>query len=252
MTSSSAIIATGSMAALAETTAVSIATAVAETAVLSRELIARQPEGMRNESRQLGPDGHIINSKLFGVPDYARQVLIGKRNRLLPSDPADTIVFSAGQVFRQYVSTAENLSSILSGRVLLPGPLPFAAMAGGSFYQDLVGAFVTLPRFSPLTAGVPDSLHYVDLQFYAGTGLLRLSPRDGRYFMVPGTPMQREWEYQFYDDWIHAGSPDRKKCLALGWSLIADKVEWYRKVKAQGGFPIPSQIPIRVVKAGKV
>ena len=176
----------------AEAAVLSTTALVAETLEQSRFLIVRRGEGVRHESRQLGLDGHIVGGKFFGVPNFARLVLVGKRTRRLETDPADTIVLSASQVFRHYAHRLEEQTAITFGRTLIPGPLPFTPVGGGSFYHDLVGAFVTLPKFTPLHAGVPDSRFYVDFRFYAGTGLLRLSPRDGRYFMAPGIPRKSQ------------------------------------------------------------
>ncbi len=218
---------------------------VEKTLERARALIAKKREmPPREVTDQLGIDGHLYNQRVYGMPWETRLVIIGERGLRLETDPRDTMVLSADMVFRHYTDTG-GLRAILRSRRLVPGPWPHS-YGGGERWVDLIGAFLTTPRYKPGDILPADSVYYVDLSLLPGTGLLDLSPRIGRrkkrdqYFMIPGIPRERAWYRRDYREWVKAGRPRGKNSKE------------FQEIFAQGGFPKPSRIPIVVLDSGRL
>lgn len=225
----------------------------------ARALIALRPQGTRCNYKDSLNDRHS-SSELFGVPDFAKLALIGDDSSKRESDPSDTMTVSAARVFRQYVRTEDEWNTIRSTGMLIPGMLCFYENGGphGVPYRDLVGVFLTTPEFKPDDVGVPDSKRYVDFQLPSGIGMLHLSHRDDRYWMIPGIPQRARWYREYYSKWIEKGAPDAATSMdnlrksgydRKEWGF-ADSVSEFEEIRASGGFPEPTHISIHIVGSG--
>ena len=231
------------------------------------------------EAKQCGSDGHIYDQHTQDIPDFARLVMIGAVN-VTGTDPSNALVLDEATIFRQYTTMA-GLVAILGSQVLIPGPL-FFSYNGGAHYLKLVGAFLTVPEFSPQEVGVPNNPFYVDLQLLSGTAMLALNNHRsefGRYFMIPGVPMLQGWLLRSYATWVAAGCPSKEECNRISGEAWQRKVPYMFEYKhpeyiknsaeysawvaiessyeklcemLQQGVQLPTEIPMGVVGAGVV
>jgi hypothetical protein len=227
----------------------------------ARAFSALRSIGTRCEFSESLNDRHS-SSQLFGVPDFARLGIVGDDTPRLPQDPADTLIISAARVFRQYVRTEEDVHAILRDSVLIPGTRCFYEIGGpnGVPFMDLVGIFATTPDFRPDEVGVPDSKFYVDFAFPAGAGLLHLSRKDDRYWMLPGIPQRPAWFREYYQAWTARERPDAKTSMQMlrdsgyqdrAWKFASHVAEFV-EIDAHGGLPEPSRLPVQIVGHGRI
>lgn len=213
-----------------------------ETRARAFALIERRVSTVRWNLQQFG-DGHLINHGTDDVPDFARLVAVGGR-----------------EVFRHYARTQAKQEEILNNGEITAGPLPFAERGGGAPYRTLVGAFLTTPPFMPEQVGVPDSVWWVDVALYEGTGLLHLGRERDWCYLIPGIPKPRRDDVSAYRIWLEEGSPDEKRCHELAreknyqlpWNAMFLMVDHFQKLKSEGGFKEPSRIPVKIIASGEI
>lgn len=244
---------------------------VQETLARSRVIVADSKRGVQHRSQQLPGDGHLYDKRAFGVPRGAKLVIIGDETYRSARDPADTILLGGETVFRHYTAE-EAFHRIVASRILIPGSVPFS-YGGQSFYEDLIGVFLTSPTFRPDQVGVPLHHYYLDLRLRPGTGLVRLGQSDNdQYFMIPGNPNYPVWFIEKYLKWIEAGRPSPTMISAEvrawtkareaqdphgwwrhchPWSALVGDWESFAAIDAQGGLLEPSRIPIMIVDTGQ-
>lgn len=223
----------------------------------ARHLMAGRGE-TRCESHE-SPNGRHFRSAIFGVPRWARLVLVGEETPRLPTDPDDTLVFPGEHIFRHYICDPKAYQAITETHQLIPGPLRFQRNAGGAYYQDLVGVFLTDPSFPPEEVGVPHSHSFVDVLLYGGTGMIQLSEEDDHYFLIPGIPQPYRWFREAYSKWVELGKPDkqflneetrRRNYQEPIWTSMATQYENFVEKDKEGGLPDPTRLPVIVVRGG--
>lgn len=183
--------------------------------------------------------------------DPVREVVVSKKidfhREIIYGVPVfvDAIENASG-VFRHYVksgvsrSSAEVLHEIVRSGRLRAGPTPHSRRSEWEekTYPDLRGIFFTKPdapvfRF---TAEIPESLDYVDFEFYEGTDIVHIANEDS--YLIPGPVIYQDWIKQAYRDYVSAGRISKDSVLHDTFVLIDN----------EGGLSDESfEIPMRIV-----
>ncbi len=151
-------------------------------------------------------------------------------------------ISTKGKVFRHY-GPKEAIDAIKQSKVLMSGFVPYVEAAPGSYkknWNDVTGAFLTLPDSSANTVGVLDArtATYVDVTLAEDVPVLELEA--GLIYIIPMRPNFRDWVRVAYGKWKNGDdvSPEVR--------TMSERIE-----KSGGIENFTAAVPVQIVGEGK-
>lgn len=196
--------------ASAETCPEELRDLVGQSRIQVSRLIDKKNDPVREVAVSRKTDFH--REVIFGVPEFVNRIQ------------------NASGIFRHYVKSGASRSSddilheIISSRRLKAGPTPHSRRSQWEekTYVDLRGVFFTKPdaSFFISTTEIPESLDYVDFEFYDGTDIAHIDIASEDSYLIPGPVIYQEWIKKAYQDYVSAGRVSTDPTLQNIFAII--------------------------------